>query len=100
MESIEILVTTTALDPIDTTSDMLVVFDRNTTVANGILKFPVNPRPKQSYYVFSKSQVTNVTIDSVKTVYDPITTAPPFFRAHWAFVPEADGGLGAWVRVG
>ena len=99
MESIEIIVSLTALDPADTEADMLVVFDRTNTVANGTLTFPANPRPKQSFYVFSKSQVTTVTISSVKTVYAPITTAPPNFHAHWVYVPEADLGNGAWVRL-
>lgn len=99
MENIEIIVTTVALNPADTTSDMLIVFDRNATVANGTLTFPADPRPKQSFYVYTKSQVTNVTISSVKTVYNPITTAPAGTSYHWVYVPEANAGGGAWVRL-
>lgn len=102
MEAVEIVVVTGAggaVAAVDTDADVWMHLERTNTVANGTLTFPPGNRRGQSFYFTTRSQVTNVTIDSVKTVFGGITTAPANSYFHWVFLTEVNSGNGAWVKA-
>jgi hypothetical protein len=94
METVEMIRVTTGADLAAialTQQDMMVVVDRATAIVNGTMPMPTTPRDKQSFWISSRVEITNLTLDSGgKTVYENISYLPANKPAGWFYNLEAD----------
>lgn len=69
-----------------TTADMLVVVDRETTIASGTIPMPTNPVDKQEFIVTSRVAITALTMDAGgRTIYGNITSLPAGVAVGWVY---------------
>lgn len=74
----------------ETTADMLLIFDRDTVLANGTLPFPLNPVNWQTYTLSTKSEVTNFTVDTGGRPINGVPSTLPTGVTGWIYLTSED----------